>query len=334
MQNKLVIEVDKASDTPVYRQIVEKLISLVKNGDLSPGDRLPPEREFAIQLGVARGTVGKAYDNLVKNNVIENSQGRGTFVSAGQNVHVEGRKERAVHLINSTIAQLEQLKFSHREIGTLFHLLLMEREQALENIHIAAIDCNPEALAVFEEQLRHLSNMQLVKFLLHDILDDPGGEQKLNEYDILLCTTTHYTQLTERFPSLKEKFVQAAVSPSQQTIIDLATISATARTAIVCRSEQFLQIIKNKLEDFSIAPQSVVSAFENEEPDLDSFLADYDVLILPPDSPILSETGNVQALRRFRERGGRIIEFTYQMERGTLIHIEERISSIVDGDPI
>ncbi len=324
------IRIDKAGETPVYRQIVEQVTQLVQRGKLQPGDRLPPERALAEQLQAARGTVSKAYSRLAANNIITITHGRGTFVSEGQDVLPESRKDTAVKKMNRLIADLEKLRFSHQEIGTLFHLLLMEREERLTRFTIAAVDCNPEALAVFEEQLQHLSNVQIVKFLLDDVRAADG--RPLQEYDLVLTTSTHYDELARAFPKLKPRLIQAAVSPSQQTVIDLAGIAPTAKVLIVCETPTFEQIIRNHLREFKIAAKNIRAVFESDDPDLAALLPDTTVMIIPPVSPLEQGRKSLNALRRFRERGGRIIHFTYQIERGTLIHIEERISELMEKE--
>jgi len=57
------ITIDRESDIPVYRQIIEKITSLVSSGGMKPGDKLPPERELALQLGIARGPLLKRMRN-------------------------------------------------------------------------------------------------------------------------------------------------------------------------------------------------------------------------------------------------------------------------------
>ena len=60
----LLLRIDRKSEVPAYRQICTELAALVDEGSLSPGDRLPPTRRFAITLGVHRSTVVRAYDEL------------------------------------------------------------------------------------------------------------------------------------------------------------------------------------------------------------------------------------------------------------------------------
>ena len=41
------INIDRRLKTPIYRQIIEQITTMVQKGILKSGDRLPPERELA-----------------------------------------------------------------------------------------------------------------------------------------------------------------------------------------------------------------------------------------------------------------------------------------------
>ena len=60
----LLVELDRSSATPAYRQIRDRIAGLVEDGSLCPGDRLPPSRRLAGSVGVHRSTVVRAYDEL------------------------------------------------------------------------------------------------------------------------------------------------------------------------------------------------------------------------------------------------------------------------------
>jgi len=65
----------------VYRQISDHIRLEVADGRLEAGDRLPPIRELARDLGVNRDTVALAYEELVHAGVAVSTVGRGTFVA-------------------------------------------------------------------------------------------------------------------------------------------------------------------------------------------------------------------------------------------------------------
>ncbi len=61
----------------IYRQMRRAILE----GRVRPGERLPPTRELARQLSVARMTVTVAYDRLAGEGFVESHVGSGTFVS-------------------------------------------------------------------------------------------------------------------------------------------------------------------------------------------------------------------------------------------------------------
>ncbi|MYR59841.1 GntR family transcriptional regulator, partial [Streptomyces sp. SID625] len=58
------------------------LRAAVREGRLAPGARLPATRRLALELGVSRGTVKAAYDQLVAEGYLTARQGSGTRVAA------------------------------------------------------------------------------------------------------------------------------------------------------------------------------------------------------------------------------------------------------------
>src|SRR5215468_8106362 len=64
-------------------ETIERIADAIKTRLLSPGDRLPPERELAVQLGISRSTLRIALRNLVAAGWLEVRRGRsgGAFVA-------------------------------------------------------------------------------------------------------------------------------------------------------------------------------------------------------------------------------------------------------------
>lgn len=65
---------------PLYRQVRRALQQSIEAGTWRPGDALPSEAQIAGKLGVSIGTLRKAVDELVLENVLVRRQGKGTFV--------------------------------------------------------------------------------------------------------------------------------------------------------------------------------------------------------------------------------------------------------------
>jgi GntR family transcriptional regulator len=78
------LEVDLDSGVPVYEQVRAQVVAHVAAGRLRPGDRLPTIRALAADLGVAAGTVARAYRELEAGGVVETRRRTGTVVAAGR----------------------------------------------------------------------------------------------------------------------------------------------------------------------------------------------------------------------------------------------------------
>jgi GntR family transcriptional regulator len=67
----MTLRIDLKSPVPVYRQIVDATRILLVNGQLNPGDSLPPVRRLALDLGVHFNTVAEAYRTLEEEGWLE-----------------------------------------------------------------------------------------------------------------------------------------------------------------------------------------------------------------------------------------------------------------------
>ncbi len=71
-------------EKPGYSSIVSAIVDGIARRVLVAGERLPPQRELAHQLGVAIATVGRAYTQLEKQGFVESHVGRGTYIAGGR----------------------------------------------------------------------------------------------------------------------------------------------------------------------------------------------------------------------------------------------------------
>lgn len=75
------ITVDLGGAVPPYEQIRRQISSLIAIGELTTGQRLPTVRALAADLGVAVGTVTRAYRELESAGLIESRRRLGTVVA-------------------------------------------------------------------------------------------------------------------------------------------------------------------------------------------------------------------------------------------------------------
>jgi len=79
---ELLVRLDRASTVPMAQQLERALRELIVTGTLAEGDALPSTRRFAAELGVSRGVVVEAYDQLAAAAWTSGRHGSGTSVLA------------------------------------------------------------------------------------------------------------------------------------------------------------------------------------------------------------------------------------------------------------
>lgn len=89
----MILHVDTSSPVPPYEQIRSQVVTMIANGVLPEGSRLPAIRQLSRDLGLASGTVARAYRELEAAGAISTRGRHGTFVEQTESApHPNGRE--------------------------------------------------------------------------------------------------------------------------------------------------------------------------------------------------------------------------------------------------
>ena len=97
----LVFSISAASDIPIYRQIIQHIRRGIVQGQLGLGEQLPAVRVLAEALVVNPNTVARAYQELIRDGLLESRSGVGVFV-AEKKRQVFSKEERERRLEQAT----------------------------------------------------------------------------------------------------------------------------------------------------------------------------------------------------------------------------------------
>jgi len=89
------LEVDVSSEVPAFEQIREQVVAHVAAGRMVAGDRLPTIRALATDLGLAPGTVARAFRELEAEGIVETRRRAGTVIAAGASVPADVARRAA-----------------------------------------------------------------------------------------------------------------------------------------------------------------------------------------------------------------------------------------------
>lgn len=98
------LEVDLSSGVPAYEQIRTQVVAHVAAGRLAAGDKLPTIRTLATDLGLAPGTVARAFRELELAGVVVTRRRAGTVIADGVPVPADAPRRAAVAYVRAVRA--------------------------------------------------------------------------------------------------------------------------------------------------------------------------------------------------------------------------------------
>jgi GntR family transcriptional regulator len=79
-EQNMMIQLDFRADEPLYLQGARGLRRMIEEGGVRAGQKLPPVRILAAQVGVNFNTIARVYRLLEEEGLVYTRQGRGTYV--------------------------------------------------------------------------------------------------------------------------------------------------------------------------------------------------------------------------------------------------------------
>lgn len=70
-----------SDNSPIYRQLKERVVAMILDGVLKPGDALPSVRQIASEYQLNPITVSRAYQELADESLVEKRRGLGMYVT-------------------------------------------------------------------------------------------------------------------------------------------------------------------------------------------------------------------------------------------------------------
>lgn len=318
-----IYKINTDLDIPIYQQLFDAIQVAIKKEVLLLGQQLPTVQQLTNELGIARGTVKRAYDELEHAGLIEKVQGRGTFVSYHPD-NSGSRKERAMTAIGNLLDHLEEMGLTPNEINIFVNLKLRERSEKEANIKVVVVECNPENLSQIAKQLRHIGGVALYSFLLENIKQYP---YKLGEnFDLIVTTSSHADYLESVVPA-KNRVIRMALRPSTQGLSRIIKIAAGKKVGVVSCSKRFGELLYNTCEMYAENVTVYPPLVSADKTDINAYLKDKHIILVPESYEKHLSAQTVDAIHKF---SGEIINCYYEMDEGSLLYLETKIKRLLD----
>ena len=139
----------------VTDEAIEKIKAMIVSGELSPGDRLPPEKELAERLGLSRNSMREAVKALEVIRVLDVRRGDGTYVTSLE-----------PHLLLEAISFVVDM----HDDDSLLELFAVRRMLESQATGLAATHGSDEAIAALQAEIAGVdSGVSIDDLVAHDI---------------------------------------------------------------------------------------------------------------------------------------------------------------------
>jgi DNA-binding FadR family transcriptional regulator len=206
-------------------RVVNNIQGMIVDGQLAPGTRLPPEREFAEQIGVSRTVVREAVRILVAKGLLETRHGIGTVVR-------QVTSDQISEPLN-LLLQTRELSFDHlHQVRTILEVGIVrlaaasataDEIAALEQNVAAAAQCQDDMPAfvalddAFHERLARTTHNPLLLILAESI----GAIMHQVRLQVHPVTTLHHTTVPDHSAILRAIAARDADVAAQAMLVHL-----------------------------------------------------------------------------------------------------------------
>lgn len=185
------------SDTPGYiknlkkesvvQSVINCLTEAMRNKELKPGDRIPPEPDLAASMGVARSSVREAIKILSYLGVLESKRSEGTFVCSGfQESMIDPMIYGIILNQDDSFDSLMELR-EMMEVGVMHIVITKATDEAIETLRgplstlMTACMADPPDL----ETVFHADDQ------FHQAINDLGGNQMVTKISNMVRALTY-----------------------------------------------------------------------------------------------------------------------------------------------
>lgn len=316
------INIDRKNGIPIYIQVKNQIMSLIKNGELKIGTKMPTERELAQNLDTSRNTISSAYNLLEQEGVLISYQGRGTFVAEEAGSWKQHNiKDKLLKIIDIALEEALEMGLDTKEFLAIVQDRIREKEELIKGVNAIFIECNIEQANVFARELSQAANLNVVPMVVSDLKDrDEKVQNLLENAQVIIATFNHVNEIKELIADLDKDVFGVAINPSLETIVKIARYPRNTKFGLVCISNEFRFKIENALKSAGLEGLDINATISRNTEDVGKIVNMSDVLIVSP--------GRRREIETLTEGKKEVIRFDYNLDQDSVKAIISKIIEI------
>ena len=256
----------------------------IVGGQLQPGERLPPVRSMARQLGIAPMTVSQVYKELKEVGLLETKQGTGTFVSSSVGAQMRsellGLQQRIDQLLEDAVAA----GLSAADLAALVNARINRRNPASSapvgrGLRLVFVGLFEEATRAYGADIRaHLPKGDSIQTTtMAEVAASDLARRRVDNADLVLTLFNRKAEVAT-LVGPKKPVLGVHYIPSERTRTLLAQIDPLASIGIISTFPEFLPIMKAGVQRFAPHVHDIEATLL-ESPDLPEVLRRIDIAV-------------------------------------------------------
>jgi GntR family transcriptional regulator len=252
-ERHMEIRVQPDSELPVYSQLKEQIKFLILSGELQTGAKLPSSRQLAGFLRINRNTVLKAYQELVRENLIECARGRGCVVVEPPKTVSQTSYSRLLAIVDEAIEQAVQLGVSPDDFGVFAYTRAKQSQEVRRKHRLVFVECEAPIASTLAQIIQDNLDIEVAPLVLQDLRQlSADVEQSIQDVDIVATTFFHIEEVKELLSRTNKKVVALAVKPQLDNLLQIARIPKGTHVLGVCVSAPAAGELIRSMEDAGI----------------------------------------------------------------------------------
>jgi len=247
--------------------VIQAVLHRITIGHYAPGDRLPPVRKLADEIGSNRNTVNKAYQMLSDMGIIQYSDTRrqGYIVSHAEQSGPKSKDE----LLDYFYQHAAEMVWQGMAAGVTPDEMLAQMKKAVSDVFSNSVvrliffECNDYDTKEMGQQLNHVLQLPVDYKNLTHFYQNPL--QVLKQHDLIITTYHHLAEITAAIKKLgfpAGSVVGIDTRLSAESMLKIARFLKT-RIGVVTTNQNTAHMLKHIL--YGYHPEWEVEAISMEE---------------------------------------------------------------------
>ena len=245
-------------------EVLKAVMGRISMGQYAPGDRLPPVRVMASEIGSNRNTVNKAYQMLLDMGMVEysNNKRKGFTVLRSDFGGQKSRSELLEYFQRHSVEIIWQAMAAGMTSDEILEQLKSAMNEVLSNLDVRLIffECNDYDTIEMGRSLNKTLKIPVDYMNLSQFYLDP--RKVIQSYDILVTTYHHLAEVTaclDQHGFSDDCLVGIETRLTPESMLKIARFSK-ANIGVICTNQNTAHMLKHIL--YGYHPEWTVEATE------------------------------------------------------------------------